>query len=421
MYTFKIRSIEKPSARINGLEYSLDFPSELLSATPRIDLNLVGWISSKYAPITHIALTWRGKLVAGAKMYPRPDLGSIYVGCSNVGFQIDVVPLALGVSEPLKLVATSNEGRTTTLCELYLEFQTDADTSDMRDVAIAPVIALARSGTTYLCKLLYDNKMVLGYDNYPYEAHIAEQLAKRWFEDMQPTSLEPSWNKGSSNIDPTTHALLEFYRENSDAHLAVIEKHLRDTSHLHYKMIVGYYRWLSPDSNSSTILEKVSLSYELEFLRCIFSKVRPIFLLRDPRDIIVSMRSFNENCAMYDFDESHSKDFVTFVSKVGSALRELTWRLDHCSEKKLIVRYEDLVREPQTVLDRISTLLDMGSSQTPHTLTPAADSSTTQKHATSASPASSIGRWRQTLTQNEQEAANWYFQPFLTRFGYEFA
>lgn len=418
MYLFKIRTIERPIPRINGLEYSLDFPESILSEVLRLNLSLVGWISSKYERISYVQLMWRGRQIADAKVFARPDLESIYEGCNVVGFQLTAAPLVLGDQEPLKIVVVSESGRTSTLYELYLDFHDDHDSNDSRHVAIAPLIALARSGTTHLFKLLYDSKLVLGYNNYPYEAHVAEQYAKRWFENAQPTAYEPTWNKGSPNIDPTTHAILDLYNNRDKSSTSLIASHIKDAALLQYKKIVDYYKWLSPDISSPTILEKISLSYEIELLRCIFPKVRPIFLLRDPRDIVVSVRSVNESRRSYDFDEAHSRDFEDLVKAIGSALRELTWRLDHCPDKKIVVHYEDLIREPQTTLEQIRTLFETATRPT-QKIKHSEDDIQMRNHLTSKSPASSVGRWRQALTRSEQEIANWYFQPFLARFGYE--
>lgn len=418
MHIFNIRTIERPTSRINGLEYGLDFPESLFSDEPRLNLNLIGWISSKYEQISYIWLMWRGRKIAEAKIFPRPDLECVYEGCNIVGFQLAAAPLVLGDKEPLKIVVASQTGRVSTLYELYLNFQNGDSSSYVRDVTIAPLIALARSGTTHLCKLLYDSKMALGYNNYPYEAHVAEQYAKQWFDDAQPTACEPSWNKGSPNIDPTTHAILELYNTHNKANALVVEGHIKDAGYLQYKKIVDYYRQLSPDTSSPVIVEKVSLSYEMEFLRCIFPKIRPIFLLRDPRDIVVSIRSFNENRGSYDFDEAHAKDFESLVTTIGSGLRELTWQLDHCTERKLIVNYEDLVSSPQSVLEQIKTLVETDISGTRIKSQPENTHQMSQ-HLTSESPASSVGRWRKVLTKSEQEVVNWYFQPFLSRFGYE--
>lgn len=426
MYTFKIRSIEKPIAWINGVDSCLDFPLQASFDEERLNLGLIGWVSSRDAKITSIWLTWRGRKIADAKIFSRPDLEEIYIRCSNVGFQIDVAPIALGSDEPLKIMVEVDGGRVTSLYNLCLDFKStgtaqsvDSVPDDVRDVAIAPIISIARSGTTYLSKLLHQHGMALGYDQYPYEARLAEELAKRWFRDAQPTSCEPAWNRGGQHVDPTTHAILGLYNADKSDQLDCITRHIRDASRLHYVKIVDYYRMLSPDSLSSVIVEKIGLSYELELLKCLFQRVRPIFLLRDPRDILLSMRKFNESRANYDFDEAHSKGFSGLVFKVGNGLRELAWRLDSCNDPKILVRYEDLVTDPQVVLDRIHAHFEENGELA--LMNESIESQEMHGHATSLSSLASVGRWRRELSRSEQEMANWYFQPFLVRFGYDLA
>lgn len=426
MYTFKIRSIEKPIAWINGMDSCLDFPLQASFEEERLNLGLIGWVSSRDAKIASIWLAWRGRKIADAKIFPRPDLEEIYIGCNNVGFQIDVAPIALGTDEPLKIMVEVEGGRVTSLYNLYLDFTSageaqldDPVSDDVRDIAIAPIISIARSGTTYLSKLLHQHGMALGYDRYPYEAHIAEELAKRWFRDAQPTSCEPAWNRGGQDIDPTTHAILGLYNAHKSEQLDCITRHIRDAGRLHYIKAVNYYRMLSPDSLSSVIVEKIGLSYELDLLKGLFRRVRPIFLLRDPRDILISMRKFNESRANYDFDEAHSKGFSGLVFKIGNGLRELAWRLDCCVDPKILVHYEDLVKDPQAALGRIHAHFEENGEL--NLTKQSAESLEMHGHATSLSPLSSVGRWRQELSRSEQEMANWYFQPFLARFGYELA
>ena len=87
----------------------------------------------------------------------------------------------------------------------------------------------------------------------------------------------------------------------------------------------------------------------------------------------------------------------------------------HAFEISRLVRYEDLVLEPEQTLGRICALLELEAGPAEQR---EAEAATFQRHGTSGSPQESIGRWRNELTEEERELCETAFGDFLKILGY---
>ena len=80
-----------------------------------------------------------------------------------------------------------------------------------------------------------------------------------------------------------------------------------------------------------------------------------------------------------------------------------------------MVRYEDLVLREQQTLERLFGSIGLDYAPVAD---PDEESRLFSRHATSKSPAASIGRWKEDLTDAEKEQANNSFKEFLETFEY---
>lgn len=426
MYLFKIHSIEKTISWINGVDSCIDFPESSTFPNERVCLQLIGWISSKFSKIEGVYLTWRGHRVAEAKIFDRPDVDDVYPKCSNYGFQLDFIPATLGDYEPLKVAIKTEDGRSSSLFEIHLNHasknhiaETEPTDRQKQDYAILPIVSLARSGTTHLVDTLLRTGIALGHDSYPFEARIAEQMTKNWFNDIQPTACEPTGHRSRTNVDPTTQAILQVCNSDAPATIRKIAQHMIASSHQAYLRATDIYKIINPNSDARFIVEKIGLAYEIDLLRCVFDDVRPIFVVRDPRDIMISMRKFNELNSSHEFEEAHSRNLSDLASKISNALKELTWRYDSAKGPRLIIRYEDLVVRQENVIEQIRSYVGAATLMKPNANSHKPSSAQLLRHVTSISPNYSMNRWHSILSETELELANWHFAPFLQRFGYQ--
>ena len=420
MHQFVIESVVKARPWVNGIDAYLDDPAAKTFALPRYGLSLRGWVVCATERVASLRLVWHGRRIADAKISARADVEAVYPGNRHVvGFRIDAVPAVLGNGEPLKIVLDTVDGRSSTLFEITLRFVVLPEFAELArsTTTFAPILALPRTGTTFLSGLLHRHSQVLGHGEYPYEARFGVGLAEEWFANMQPCFYESDGSRNSPMMDQNMLAMLTILDDGNpgmNPQLARFFEALRG----HYReRIVGLYTILSPHALASAIVEKVGFHWHLALLSSLFERVRPIFIVRDPRDMLVSMREFNERRGVYDFHEAQGKNISAIVASITASLMQQVSLYDGYPGEKMLIRYEDLVCDSATTLRQ--TLDFIGIDSAPgkiEKLLKQADSNTA--HITASSPASSIGRWREILTRSEAQMTNWFFEPFLRRYGY---
>jgi Sulfotransferase domain len=421
VYTFTIQSLVKTRPWINGIESHLDAPVPESYAAPRFCLPLQGWVVCAGERIANVWLTWRGSRIGEARMFARPDVEAAFPGKRHIsGFSIDAVPLVCGDDEPLKIILDTEDGRSSVLFEITLRYSNTAHAQAPaeagRDSTVfAPLLALPRSGTTYLSTLLHSHEATLGVYEYPYEARFGAHLVKEWFASMQPRAYGPT-AQNSQSVDQNLLSMLKILSDESsatDGRLASFfdnaGRHCRDK-------IVNLYKMLSPRPSAWVIIEKLGLKLELKLVRRLFN-TRPIFLIRDPRDILMSMRDFNQRRGTYDFHQQKAMDLNELLYALSESLMQMAALHDHYTGEKLLVRYEDLMREPGAVLSQILGFIGIPAARA-ECARMVKDAAVHKDHITATSPSASVGRWMGEMTASDQAAMNWHLQPFLSRFGY---
>jgi hypothetical protein len=422
MYTFTVGSIKKTKCWINGVRTNLEFPTPELFQQRAYSISLKGWVSLN-EDIDEICLSWLGIRIASAQLFSRVDLQQNYPENKNTaGFELHAVPIVFGREEPLQIVLTTKGGRSSPLFEIYLCFddnRVQTEPSDSKTPTFALIVGAGRSGTTLLAQLLLRSSAVVGYDEYPYEAHLASRLFMKWFLELQPAHYLSKGNSESTDqgLSAIRSILLNCAgdRQRLDAMTALTERQRRRTC----DHIRELYQMISPQKAASVIVEKSDADNDLSFwlMREMFPTFRPIFLIRDPRDVILSRRSFNEKRGDYRFHEANILQIPEQVQWLASALRRLAWYYDHFGDAKLLVKYEDLVRNSPEVMRQIFAYLEIDHS--PQEIAKFLHENPAQdKHVTSSSPEASIGRWKNELSESQKETVNWILEPFIRRFGY---
>ena len=140
------------------------------------------------------------------------------------------------------------------------------------------------------------------------------------------------------------------------------------------------------------------------FARLAFDGVKELLLVRDLRDVYCSRRAF-----WSDSNESALQNLRTVQAAVLPILRA-----EH--EHILVVRYEDLIRQPAEALSRIGAYLGLTQAIE---VTPDSERKIFSSHGTSTDPASSIGRWKHELSPESRASISKSFEPFLEAFGYD--
>jgi hypothetical protein len=184
-------------------------------------------------------------------------------------------------------------------------------------------------------------------------------------------------------------------------------------------MLLDFYRAEFPGRDFAYFGDKLPSPIAAGSFGAIFPGIRCLTLLRDPRDVICSLRHYSARPEVAEGNPAF---------RVGD-LREycIGWRNLYAScldylPGNLMVRYEDVVADARRELTRI--MAHLGLEPEPAQL--ADDSGRAREaarkgHATTATVDASIGRWRRDLPPADAALVTEVCEPLLRRCGYELA
>ncbi|WP_428488577.1 sulfotransferase [Rhodopila sp.] len=137
-------------------------------------------------------------------------------------------------------------------------------------------------------------------------------------------------------------------------------------------------------------------------IRYMFPKAKEILLIRDLRDVVCSARSSNGSA------------FDRVMEATKGAARQLQIIDSAKHPRVMLLKYEDFVLDNARSIGRLFGFLGLAPTASDQ------DGMTAlfATHATSATPAASIGRWRNDLTAEQRQRCE-ELNPFLNHFGYE--
>ena len=175
------------------------------------------------------------------------------------------------------------------------------------------------------------------------------------------------------------------------------------------KMIMEYYLRLKDDQGKDKAIFFAEKANNLVrsmrvFTRLLFADTKEIVLVRDPRDLLCSHRSY--------FGSEPTRAFHDITRATAELLR--TKQED--SPSILFIRYEDMISDEARVSAQLKTFLAVEQFQNPDQVR---EKSVFDVHSTSKSPEASIGRWQAELSpeQRAECAKNW--GAFMTEFQYQ--
>jgi hypothetical protein len=142
-----------------------------------------------------------------------------------------------------------------------------------------------------------------------------------------------------------------------------------------------------------------------------------LYLIRDPRDVWLSIRSFDQKRGYYGFGRRRGQSERSYLNEFLRSRRELMKRVPDSTEgpEHLVVRYEDLVLSREEQAERMSRWLGCELDRR----TPTTYGKKQQAHMTSRSPLESVGRWKQEMDDKTLRLFEREIGDILGKFGYE--
>ena len=278
---------------------------------------------------------------------------------------------------------------------------------------LMPVIAVrlaeGRSGSTLLMQLLATSPQIVFDDRYPSEYRFLSYFAR-----MASMMTEP--------FDAERHVGVTPFFFNADQSWGPVpfRSDVVDPPNLAVPLLRQMWMaWSEEARQRHPSMDHYAEKVAVDIRSIIEASIplRVIDLVRDPRDVLASIRSFTAAGVdgfgrSPDIDESKYID--QFIATFGEGLRRMLEPLPSAVDR-IVVRYEDLIADLHSESRRIAEWL--GVELDPATVE--RSSANYAHHITAPSPSASVGRWHSDLTSEEAEAVAAGLRELAAAFGYQ--
>lgn len=298
--------------------------------------------------------------------------------------------------------------------------------------AFTPILLTTggRMGSSMTMKLISSHPEIVTQDRFPYE----DKSALFWMRAAAVLSTPADLIRSTRGIEFELQRFFIgyspfFHNTNLPNMNAKAARWARETLpkscyKFFMSLIDGYYDSVAQDCRKPSakfFVEKASHGALPSMMRELYPQSKEVFLIRDPRDVVVSIREFNKRRGFDDFGADKFDSDSGFVSYLGGALKGMLVEWTRRRESSFLLRYEDLVAEPEETTRQLFGYIgvpngsDIVSAALERILS-VDDSS--RYHITSSSIEHSVGRWKTELPETLREMCNCEFRPFLDHFGY---
>lgn len=286
------------------------------------------------------------------------------------------------------------------------------------NIGIVPLLVTAsgRSGTTMLMQHLARHPGIVVADRYPFEIKLISYYARAYQVLVSGADRDKSSNPGTIDSDRYFIGFNPFNRPGFYSiakDRGVLENFFERTVPQTFvgafsQLLLDYYGGLKADqgkTGAKYFAEKVSPDETVrKGARLLCGDARELLLIRDPRDIVCSSKAFWKVSA------------ERAPGMISPVIRRLQAIYDAKSDHTMLVRYEDLITRSAETLAAIDRFLGLEGQSESANVPP--DDALFSSHGTSRTPASSIGRWKTDLSNDEIAICEREFKEFLERFGY---
>lgn len=267
-----------------------------------------------------------------------------------------------------------------------------------------------RSGSTALMHLLSTSSLVYLNRGYPYEQQYCSYLVKL----LAP--LSPSFPKTSAR---DMRALIE----GESSQIGPIPFYLSgvDPTALYLRTLHGAWRSFSesvamPDNAKPRYCAEKFWGLSTRHLVEANLPIHVIHLLRDPRDIAVSVRAFDQKRGFFGFGRFPTEDWNSYLLRLMESMKKQFAFMQEDYDLGVdckVVQYGDLATNLPFVANQLSRWLSINLETEGLTQT-----DWYAQHVTTAQPVDSVGKWRTALSRRDIEAIEESLAPQLLAFGF---
>lgn len=275
------------------------------------------------------------------------------------------------------------------------------------------VRTFGRTGSTLLMQLLGTSDQIIFEREYPFEHRYLTYAFNMARMVKEPPKTDDSWNND----------VLFQCRAPRIGGLPYGVSNLIDQDRL-----FGYTLQALWEQFSTSMRETMATEYGKEYFYA--EKVpaevadasneiltaRNIFLLRDPRDEMVSIMSFNEKRGFHSFGWTDDDTDITYATKMCNNRRYFMQHMFKApdSHRRINIRYEDLINNGQEEVERLAKWVGVELSFEDAM----SNKEIRKRHMTSKDSASSVERWRDELSKEVQDIFSRELGQELSNLGY---
>lgn len=346
---------------------------------------------------------------------PRPDLAREpeRFGDGRHGFAYTfAAPLSSDQEHRVRVIARESG---TLLAEGQALLASEQDVPALRAILIT---APGRSGTTQMMHRLSQAPEICAAPNAPFETRMLAYYAAAYrvltapgdlLRSTHPDRLEgDGYFFGANPFSNEAYADNFAVRDDFNAFFsgAVPETFLRAIR----RLILTYYAMLANGQGKYGVRCFAEKNNNFDphvrhFARLAFSQVREIVLVRDPRDLLASQLAYFRGRETEPAFAEASVACTTLLAIQRQQRRDT-----------LFVRYEDMIFRPAETFRRVG---DFVGASLPEQGDAAGEAAVFKGHATSDTPARSVGRWRRDLDPALAARCNAAWGDFLALFHYD--
>jgi hypothetical protein len=404
---------------------------------PGHSLIVQAWvIGAERAPVAYRIAHGKHILREGAFNFPRPGVAELLGG----GFAVEALGFRTGASlvglpETLSLsIRVSFDGdEYIELWELDLERQrVDSGPDGMQPLLVT---TLGRTGSTLMTSVLEAHPEVSVHPVWAGRpVSPAEPRVLMYWLDVVRTLVAPTRYLGSLvPYDPQPGWALQDtdrilpYPLNDRIEESLHADQVERTIDFARSQIRGFYKEIAAQSEKARprffsekfVPDRTALGMAIEF----FPGAKQVILVRDFRDMVASILARNAKRGWQQgFGRKEDQTIEEYVRGLRGAVNLLALAAQDPAMPSVVVRYEDLVSTPESVLTSVFGELGLATSDEILEKTVAvvqSRSPASDDHRTVSDAAASVGRWRRDLSPSVQNACRDAFAGALAAFGYE--
>ncbi len=393
-----------------------------------------GWIMGKGFRIDAVEIHAGGVLVSTIPLdIERPDVAEhfkIEAGDNRFGFSAYFNPFCLSADFEVEGFARSSEAGKTKIFAVVGD-RTRFDRGFRMEIKPIVINTLGRTGSTYLLSLLGAHPQIAAYKPFQVEARYASY----WTQMFLSISHPKSWVFPIASYNIEDPAWIFGDDKEKDLHCAMYPEMTTWFNGTYTRQAFGFcmgslqmhYRRIAEIQKKEKALffaEKFLPNPFTDAVVALVPGVKEIVLARDFRDMFCSIYAFNQKRGFlafgrenYETDEEYVKDRL--APGIEALCHSWRRRRSSCS----LVRYEDIVLQPESSLAGVFEYLGVDSS--PSTVDDvlrqvARMNPKSQKHHKTTSKAKdSLRRFRREMSPELLELCNDAFGKNLKVFGYD--